>query len=313
MAKKRVTVVGSYNVGLFLKGERFPGPGETLIGTEFKEGGGGKGSNQALAAAKLGAQVSFIGRIGDDEYGRYALRLYQDFGVSTANIRLDRTTHSGVSVIFIDATGRNMIMVVPGANFHLSREDIDGAEGIFRESAVVGFQLENNFEIVEYGIAKAAAAGARVVLDPSPVRALPERLLKQLWCIKPNEHEASSITGLKVVDKDSAVGAGRWFLDRGVAVALITLGEQGAVLVTREEQVHFPAPVVKPVDTTGAGDCFCGAFMAALASGVDMHGSIRYANCAASISVTRLGVIESIPTPKEVEGLLGAMRDRRQA
>lgn len=304
MAGKRVTVVGSYNVGLFLKGTSFPAPGETVIGTEFKEGGGGKGSNQALAAAKLGADVSFIGRIGNDEFGRYALRLYDQFGVSTKNIAVDPGTHSGVSVIFIDGAGRNMIMVVLGANDRLSRADVDAAEASFRESAVVGFQLENSFEIVEYGITKAHAAGARVILDPAPARELPASLFPKLWCIKPNEHEASAITGIEVVDQASAREAGRWLLDRGVRVALITLGEQGAVLVTREEQVHFPAPRVKAVDTTGAGDCFCGAFMASLASGVDMHGAIRYANAAASISVTRLGVIESIPTRQEVADLL---------
>lgn len=306
MGRNRVTVVGSYNVGLFLKGKSFPGPGETLIGTEFKEGGGGKGSNQALAAAKLGAEVSFIGRIGNDEYGRYALRLYDQFGVSTKNITVDPGTHSGVSVILIDESGRNMIMVVPGANFRLSGADVDAADEIFRSSAVVGFQLENNFEIVEYGITRAAAAGARVVLDPAPVRALPASLFPKLWCIKPNEHEASAITGIKVVDRASAIQAGKWFLDRGVSVALVTLGEQGAVLVSREEQAHFPAPAVRAVDTTGAGDCFCGAFMAALSSGVDLHGAIRYANAAASLSVTRLGVIEAIPTQAEVREMLRA-------
>jgi len=301
MARNRVTIVGSYNVGLFLKGESFPGPGETLIGTEFKEGGGGKGSNQALAAAKLGADVSFIGRIGNDAFGRYALRLYEEFGVSSETIKVDPDTHSGVSVIFIDKAGRNMIMVVPGANFRLSRADVDAAEASIRESMVVGFQLENNFEIVEYGILKASRAGTRVLLDPAPVRPLPESLFKNIWCIKPNEHEASALTGIKVVDRRSAVEAGKWFLSRGVALALITLGEQGAVLVTKEEQLHFPAPKVEAIDSTGAGDCFCGAFMAALASGAGMHDAIRYANVAASISVTRLGVIEAIPSQDEVK------------
>ncbi|MGA2548176.1 MAG: ribokinase [Rectinemataceae bacterium] len=302
--RKKVTVVGSYNVGLFLKGSSFPGPGETVIGAEFKEGGGGKGSNQALAAAKLGAAVSFIGRIGDDEYGRYALRLYDEFGISKESVTIDGNTHSGVSVILIDDAGRNMIMVIPGANFRLSKPDIDRAVGLFRESCIVGFQLESNFEIVEYGINQAAAAGARVLLDPAPVRDLPEELFKRIWCIKPNEHEASAISGIKVTDYGSAVKAGRWFLDRGVSVALITLGSQGAVLVTREEETIFPAPAVKAIDTTGAGDCFSGAFMAALATGMEMHRAIRYANSAASISVTRLGVIEAIPTMRETLDLL---------
>jgi ribokinase len=312
VARNKVTVVGSYNVGLFLKGAAFPKPGETMIGSEFKEGGGGKGSNQALAAARLGAEVSFIGRIGNDEYGRYALGLYGEFGISTDSIKIDPETHSGISVILIDDTGSNMIMVVPGANFRLSREDIDRAEGIFRESFVVGFQLESNFEIVEYGIRKAAASGARVLLDPAPVRPLPPGLFRDIWCIKPNEHEASAISGIEVVDYESAVEAGRWFVGKGVTVALITLGSQGAVLVTRDEAAGFPAPAVDAVDTTGAGDCFSGAFMAGLASGMDLHRAIEYANCAASISVTRLGVIESIPTAEEARALFeGFAREAR--
>ena len=303
MDRKKVTIVGSYNVGLFLKGATFPGVGETVIGTEFKEGGGGKGSNQALAAAKLGADVAFIGRIGNDEYGRYALKLWKEFGISTDNIAVDPGIHSGVSVILIDEAGRNMIMMVPGANFRLCKEDIDRAADAFERSTIVGFQLETNFEIVEYGIRRAAAAGARVLLDPAPARAIPVEVLEHIWCIKPNEHEASAISGIRVVDVASALKAGRWFLDRGVSVALITLGDQGAVLVTRDEQVLFSAPVVEAVDTTGAGDCFSGAFMAAMASGTDIHGAIRYANCAASISVTRLGVVEAIPAPTEVQAL----------
>ena len=313
MDKKTVTVVGSYNVGLFLKGQSFPGPGETVIGTEFKEGGGGKGSNQAIAAAKLGAAVSFIGRIGDDEFGRYALRLYDEYGISKESITVDRGIHSGVSVILIDDTGNNMIMVVPGANFHMSKTDIDNAVGIFRKSFIVGFQLENNFEVVEYGINQATATGARVLLDPAPVRSLPESLFKKIWCIKPNEHEASAISGIKVTDHESALAAGRWFVDKGVSVALITLGGQGAVFVTRDEEARFPAPAVKAIDTTGAGDCFSGAFMAALASGMGTHRAIRYANCAASISVTRLGVIEAIPTQKEALALLESSEPKGQA
>jgi ribokinase len=304
MDRKKVTVVGSYNVGLFLKGDGFPSPGETVIGTTFHQGGGGKGSNQALAAAKLGADVTFVGRIGPDDFGRFALRLYEASGVSTAHIARDESVHSGVSVILIDATGRNLIMVVPGANFRLTREDIDRAEAAFAASAVVGFQLETNLEIVEYAVGRASDAGARVLLDPAPARSLPDALLAKLWCIKPNEHEASTISGVQVVDVPSAVEAGRWFLSRGVQVALVTLGERGAVLVTKDERLHFSAPRVKAVDTTGAGDTFCGAFMAALAAGESLQHAIRHANCAASVSVTRLGVVEAIPTREEALAVL---------
>jgi len=298
-----VTVVGSYNVGLFLKGNAFPHPGETVIGDTFHEGGGGKGSNQALAAAKLGAEVSFIGRIGDDAFGRYAIELYRSFGVSSGHITVDATIHSGVSVILIDKNGKNMIMVVPGANFHLSAADIDSAAELFSRSSIVGFQLENNFDLVEYGIIKAASCGAKVLLDPAPARPLPDSIFPSIWCVKPNEHEASIISGIDVVDRASAVTAGKWFLSKGVKVALITLGANGAVLVHGDGHEYFATPDFPATDTTGAGDCFSGAFMAGLSKGMGLSDAVRYANCAAAISVTRLGVIEAIPTPEEVDEL----------
>ena len=249
--------------------------------------------------------MTFVGRIGDDDFGRFALRLYETSGVSTAHIVRDESIHSGVSVILIDASGRNLIMVVPGANFRLTRADIDRAAAAFAESTVVGFQLESNIEIVEYAVAQAAAAGARVLLDPAPARPLSDDLLAKLWCIKPNEHEASTLSGVEVVDVPTAVEAGR--------VVPVAGGEGGIgharrawgrTLVTPEERWHFSAPPVEAVDTTGAGDTFCGAFMAALAEGATLCDATRYANSAASVSVTRLGVVEAIPTREAVRAVL---------
>ena len=304
MERNTVTVIGSYNVGLFLKGEVLPKPGETVIGNQFYEGGGGKGSNQAIAAALMGAKTRFIGKIGRDKYGQDALALYARVGVSSKLIKIDDGIHSGISVIIIDKNGQNLISVVPGANFRLSLDDIDDTLQEIQDSYVVGFQLENNFEVVEYAIKKVNAQGLKTLLDPAPARELPDDLFPHIHFIKPNEHEASVLTGIAVTDKDSAEQAGRWFIDKGVNTAIITLGEAGSILVSDELTTHFPAVPVKAIDTTGAGDCFSGALMAALAGGRSIREAIDFASCAAAISVTRLGVVESLPTLDETEAFM---------
>jgi ribokinase len=307
--KSFVTVIGSYNVGLFLKGTRLPTVGETVIGDQFHEGGGGKGSNQAVAASRLGAQTRFIGRIGCDKYGSDALAMYRRLGISTDTIRVDPTTHSGISVILIDQDGRNLISVIPGANFRLSREDIDAALPVIADSCVVGFQLENNLEVIEYAIRKAHALGLTTLLDPAPATPLPADLYPCIEYIKPNETEAGILSGIEVRDIAGAERAGRWFLEQGVKTAIVTLGAEGALLVTARGRRHFRPPPVKAVDTTGAGDTFSGALMAAISKGNAIEDAIVFANCAAALSVTRLGVIESIPELDEVMALHEASRD----
>ena len=308
MEKRTVTVIGSYNVGLFLKGEVLPHPGETVIGDHFYEGGGGKGSNQAIAAAMMKANARFIGKIGNDKYGRDALDLYKRVGVSPDLIRIDDGIHTGISVILIDKNGQNLISVVPGANFRLSKADIDSCLQELQDSFIVGFQLENNFEIIEYGIKKVASFGLQTLLDPAPARKLPDELYQYINYIKPNEHEASMLTGIRVVDIESAGKAGRWFLEKGVGTAIITLGEGGSVLVTQERTTHFPAASVEAIDTTGAGDCYSGALMAFLAKGESIDRSIQYASAAAAISVTRLGVVEALPDLAETEAFIRSGR-----
>jgi len=295
MEDRHIVIVGSYNVGLFFKGDTLPGTGETVIFDAFTEGGGGKGSNQAIACSKLGGTVCLVARIGQDKYGQDALAMYDRYGISCRGIRVDETIHTGVSVILIDRNGRNMICVVPGANFNLSREDIDRNRDLLEDAYLVGFQLENNLDVVAYGIRQARQAGALTLLDPAPARKLPDDLLPFIDIIKPNEHEASLITGLPVTGVDEATLAGEWFLQRGVGTAIITLGEHGCVLVREGKAEHFPAPRVDVADTTGAGDCFSGALMAALSRGADYTDAIRFANRAASMTCRITGVIEAIP------------------
>jgi ribokinase len=301
--KKHITVIGSYNVGLFLKGDQIPNVGETRIGDTFVESGGGKGSNQALAAGRLGSSVVFVGCIGNDSYGKYALSLYESLGVSTDHIRIEDGCHSGISVIFIDEKGNNSIMVIPGANSCLSKKDIDNAVGAMEQSFIVGFQLENELDVVLYGIKKAHEVGAKVLLDPAPAQKLPDEIYPYINIIKPNEHEASFITGIDVFDVESAEKAGKWFVSKGVEQAIITLGDKGAVLVEKENSQFFPSRKVSVVDTTGAGDCFSGALMTALAEGKSTSQAIEFAHVAAGIAVSSFGVVEALPSREQVEAL----------
>lgn len=306
--KSKIVVVGSYNVGLFLMGQKIPNVGETLIGDRFYEGGGGKGSNQAVAAALLGADVTFSGRIGSDQYGADALAMYRKFSISTDYIAVDDTIHSGISVIFVDGEGNNSIMVVPGANNNLSKADIDNAAPVMREAAFVGFQLENSLETVLYGMRKAHELGAAVLLDPAPAQPLPDDIYPYIDYIKPNEHEAATLSGIPVTDAASALEAGRWFLKRGVKHAIITLGGNGAVLVDASGETVYAAPALSApvVDTTGAGDCFSGALLSRLGEGCPVREAIPFALCAASLSTTKAGVIESLPTLEEANALFEA-------
>jgi ribokinase len=299
-----ITIVGSYNVGLFLKGQRLPATGETVVADSFVEGPGGKGSNQAIAAAKFGAPTTFVGRIGADSYGRFALDLYGRLGISTDLIAVDQSTHSGISIILIDSAGRNMISVALGANLHLSPADLDRALPTIRSSFAVGYQLENDLDTVLHGLRITREAGTRTFLDPAPAAPLPDDIYPCIDVIKPNETEASILTGIDVRDVASAAEAGVWFVERGVGAAIVTLGSAGAVLVQEGRSRHYPAPQVRAVDTTGAGDIFSGAFLASLSAGKALGEAIVFANSAAALSTEKIGVVESIPEPDAVARLL---------
>ncbi|MEN8251079.1 MAG: ribokinase [Bacteroidota bacterium] len=300
MKQNIITIIGSYNVGLFLKSSEFPKIGETIITNKFMEGGGGKGSNQAVAAAKFGANTRFIGRLGADKYGLDALRMYNDFNISVDMVKIDSTIHSGISVILIDDEGNNLISVAPGANLNLSEEDIDSSLRVLKDSLLVGFQLENDYKVVSYGIKKVSKLGITTYLDPAPARKLQDEIYQYIDIIKPNETEAFTLTGIQVNDVESAKKTGNWFIDRGVKTAIITLGKQGAVLTTESFSDYLPAPKVDTIDTTGAGDILSGALFYCLQNGVSIRKAVEFAVVAASLSTTKIGVIESIPSVDEV-------------
>ena len=304
MNQKDITIIGSYNVGLFLKGDDFPKVGETIIAKQFIEGAGGKGSNQAVAAAKFGARTRFIGRLGADKYGLDALKMYNGYNISVDMIKIDPSIHSGISIILIDKNGKNLISVAPGANFNLSEKDIDSAEEVLRNSMIVGFQLENDYKVVSYGIRKVHEMNIPTFLDPAPALKLPDEVFRYIDIIKPNETEATTLTGIKVENVKSAENAGKWLIDKGVKTVILTLGESGAVLVTKQEVEYFPAPQIQAVDTTGAGDIFSGAFFFSLQNGKTIKESIKFAVVAASLSTTKIGVIESIPDLVQIDNFI---------
>jgi len=305
---KGLAVIGSYNVGLFLKGERLPQKNETIIGDEFYEGGGGKGSNQAIAASKCGAHTRFICRIGQDKFGQDALEMYKKLGVDSSCVIVDEAIHSGISVILIDKDGANIISVVPGANFNLNEADIDRYEDIIKSTSLVGFQLENKLKVVDYAIRKVHSWGVKTLLDPAPAVKLPNDLYSHIDYIKPNETEATILTGIEVRDHESAQQAGEWLVKKGAGCAIVTLGDKGSVVVTESGSEIYEAPKVKAIDTTGAGDVFSGALMASLAKGEQIEKSIKFASHAAALSVTKLGVVNAIPELVEIEQFMAAQK-----
>ena len=301
---KPIVVVGSYNVGLFIKGDRLPVMGETLIGHTFYEGAGGKGSNQALCTGKLGGDVRYIGCIGNDKYGQDALKVYEEMGLSREFIFVDETTHSGVSFVMIDANGDNMISVALGANNLLTPEHIDRAKEVIAQSAVLACQLEGPIDTFVYALKTARSLGVTTMLDPAPACPLPDEAYQNTDLIVPNETETEILTGICVNSIDKAIQAGQILRDRGVQTAIVKLGSRGCVLVSENETKHYPAPTVESLDATGAGDAFAGGLMLALSEEKTLHEAICIGTCVAALSVTKVGVVNALPDRTQVDAML---------
>lgn len=302
---KKIIVVGSYSVGLFLNGP-IPLEGETQIATGFFETFGGKGSNQAVTACKMGGDVQMICKVGHDRYADDMLKMYRSIGLSTENVLFSEDKGTSIGAIIVDPSGRNAISNYLGANLDLTAgEAIDLIRAQAEKPFLVGFQLESDRDMVLECIRACAEMGVDTLLDPAPAAPLPEWIYPYITYIKPNEHEAAVLSGIKIQTLADAYRAGRWFIDAGVREAIITLGENGTVYVTRDCEKYFEAIHVNAVDSTGAGDVFSGTLMTAMSRGMPMDRAIVYANCAASLSVTRPGVTESIPTIDEVHALFG--------
>jgi len=299
--RAKIAVVGSLNIDLVVCTPHMPVPGETVIGGDFRTIPGGKGANQAVAAARLGAEVAMIGRVGDDDFGRAQLRNLGELGIDATHVIVDPEAATGIALITLDASGQNSIVLASGANMRLTKEDINTARGIILQSDVLVLQLESPLAAVAYAIDMAHAKGVEVILNPAPAQPLAKETLAKVDYLIPNESETALLTGIEVADMDSAKVAAERLRGEGVGVVILTLGDRGAFLVSATESVHIPGYEVAVVDTTAAGDAFVGGFAVALAQGQNLAQAVRYANAAGALAVTRLGAQPSLPTRREVE------------
>lgn len=297
----RVLVVGSSNTDMIIRVPRIPRPGETILGGTFAVAGGGKGANQAVAAALAGGQVTFVARVGDDVFGGQALAGFEADGLDTRFVRRTPGSASGVALINVDDRGENSISVASGANALLSLDDIAGAKEAFAEADIVLLQLESPLEAVAAAVRTAAEAGVPVILNPAPARPLDDALLRGVAVLTPNEHEAAILAGLPVGNEYDARMAATRLRARGPETVIVTLGEKGVFASAPGFESLVPACAVEPVDTTAAGDVFNGALAVALAEKLPLADAIRFAQAAAAISVTRPGAQPSAPTRAEIE------------
>jgi ribokinase len=298
----RVAVAGSLNMDLIARAPRIPQPGETILGSDFSTAPGGKGANQAVAAARLRAQVSMVGRVGRDAFAQNLLASLAAAGVDHRHVIQDAQTATGVALIMVDDGGQNSIVVAPGANARLSPADVEAARATIATADVLLLQLESPLEAVARAAELAHAHGVTVILNPAPACELPAELLAQVDVLVPNESETAILTGLPAGSQVEVQAAA--LLELGVGAALLTLGERGALLARPEGTEHVPAFRVTPVDTTAAGDAFVGGFAAALAEGRSPVEAVRWGCAAGALATTKLGAQPSLPTHQEVEALL---------
>ncbi len=296
-----VVVLGSLNMDLIVRTERIPRPGETVHGHGFDMVPGGKGANQAAAAARLGAHVTMLGRVGHDRFGQALLDNMLMQGVEAGHIVQDRREPTGIALIQVQEDGENSIVVAPGANARVSQADVEQATPLIWGASFLVCQFEIPLDVVRHGIQVAASKGVPVVLNPAPAYPVDTEFLEGVYCLVVNETEATSLSEINVIDLDSARTAAIELQAVGVPVVIVTLGEQGALLVGEGKPLHIPARRVHAVDTTAAGDAFIGGLVASLDRGMDLVDAVDYATCAGTLATTILGAQTSLPDKAAVD------------
>ena len=300
----KITVIGSSNTDMIIQVPRLPVPGETLLGGSFTTALGGKGANQAVAAARAGGEVTYIGRVGDDVFGEQALKGLKEDGINIDYAVKDPLVPTGIAQIVVDEEGKNIIVVAPGANQNLCEQDITNARKAILASDILLLQLETPIQTVRFAAKFAFENHIRVMLNPAPAIPLDDELLGYISILTPNKLEAESLTGISITDERSVELAGRILLEHGLARVIITLGSKGSMVIDNGGAEHVPAFRIKSVDTTAASDVFNGAMAVALAEGKNFYESVRFGNAAAAISTTRLGAQPSIPRREEILDIL---------
>ena len=298
-----IYIIGSINTDMVAMTKNLPAPGETVMGGEFMMTAGGKGANQAVSAARLGGEVTMVGRLGEDIFGDQSIERLKHENINCDFIGRDSIAASGVALISVDDKGENHIVVAPGANNQLDKKKVKTALDSMPDNAIILLQLEIPLETVAHIIETTRGSSRRVILDPAPApsTALPDNFLNGLYLITPNETEATKLSGIEVQDDRSAEAAARKLLATGVNNVAITMGAKGVVLVQQDGVKFIKSPKVTAIDSTAAGDCFNGALAVSIANDLSLEQSVERACRAASISVTRKGAQDSMPSKSEVD------------
>ena len=301
---QKIVVVGSSNTDMIIKVPHVPVPGETIIGGKFSTAAGGKGANQAVAAARAGGDVTFIARIGEDMFGQQAKDGFVKDNINVDHVLSDKDAPSGVALIFVGQDGQNSIAVASGANANLSPSDVEAASDAISSADILVMQLETPLETVQKAASIASENGVKVILNPAPARALSDDILRHVSILTPNESEAELLTGIKVETEKDAAAAADALMAKGIGTVIVTMGAKGAFVTNADSKELIPGFSVKAVDATAAGDVFNGTLAVAIAEGKSLRQAVSFANAAAALSVTKLGAQPSAPKRDEIDKFL---------
>lgn len=305
MDKPMISVVGSCNMDIYATTEHLPEPGETVIGHSYNMTMGGKGANQAVAASKLGGDVTMIGRVGCDAFGRQMVDTLNSYGIHTSHIHCDDEAGSGMALIVVDRRPENVIVVIPGTNMRITPQDVLAAETEIKQSSVLLMQLEIPLDAIEAAIQTARLGNCLCILNPAPARQLPEVILQNIDLLTPNQNEARLMTGIPADTIEGARKAGEKLLEMGVPAVIITLGASGCLLVNKEGSLHIPAfSIADAIDPSGAGDAFMGGLAIALAEGRTLEQAARFGNASGALSTRKQGAMPAMVTRQELDAFL---------
>lgn len=305
MKKSKIVVFGSYVVDLTSWAQHLPVPGETVKGSSFKMGPGGKGSNQAVAANRAGADITLVTKVGTDVFGQTALSFYKMENMGVQYVFVDKEKETGTALIMVDEnSAQNEILVVSGACDNITDQEISRTEQLIDEASIILLQLEINMDAIEKVIDMAYRKGKLIVLNTAPAQKLPDSLLEKVDIVTPNEVEAGILTDMKVETEQDAERAAQILMDKGVRSVVITMGKNGVFVMTADRREFIPSKKVKAIDTTGAGDAFNGGFVTALSEGKDIFEAARFGNIVGALSVTKVGTAPAMPYRTDIDGFV---------